>query len=238
LQLPDLSGLPAVSSILVIRPQAHFELNCLEQFNSSASLIWTIDHFAQAETLVTHRPGTSTVVVIRLQKSVAGIGIRAGMDAAQLALGATQLPHVRVQGLLFDSCDSDSALQAAQSTRDRLFESGIGCSDLFVRLPAYSAPPDGSEATQVIVEAVAAVPADSEPTGGCTAEVISRPSLTCAVIAIPEVELVGRSLEFPDLPSTTVMGWCDDSCVIDATGGAARLTIGDVVTVRPENSLN
>ena len=232
LQLRDLSNLAGVSSILILRPQARFELNCLQQFESSVTLISTIDHFAQAEKLIAHHPRTPTGVFIRLKNSDPGIGIRPGMDALQLAQGVTQLSGVCVQGLLFDSHDGDSALQAAMSTRNLILQSGIDCSALCMQVPADSSLQNGMSATEVVADVDTQSQLVSEATVSCTAEVISRPSLSCVGIAIPDVALIGRSLVLPDIPEATVVGWCNDCCVINATGDAARLTIGDSVTVQ------
>jgi len=227
----------SINSVMVARPQTLDELQYAANLHTSIPLLWVIDHYVHAEQLAAAAVSTVPDILIQLQYSDYGFGVRPGTDAVQLAQGIQRLSGVRMKGFAVHvpfNDDSDALMRAARSTYDRLQSHGIPC-DIVSLSAATEAFPARLEPITEIHAALTTTDSQlvdsSQPS---TATVVSRPSLEHAVVVIAGIHSE-HPIRFPDHPQCQVLEWHRDCCSVRTTGSTARLNIGDQLNVTVES---
>jgi D-serine deaminase-like pyridoxal phosphate-dependent protein len=231
-QLTDLTDVDA-ESVVVARPQTHAELRLAADVLVKDYILWSIDHYVHAEQIGAAGFRHLQSVLIQLQAAQPGVGVRPGTDALQLARGIERLDGVRVEGLAVYASGNDpveSALQAAQHTRDKLLLHGICCDTVSLSTEPEFMPSHRGLITELYIDVPRAGSTSASQHTARTATVVSRPSLEHVVVVIDDIA-TERRVVFPDHPQAHVTRWHRDCCVIAATGPAGRLNIGDTLRV-------
>ncbi len=237
------SGLPP-QSVLVLRPQTISELQT--PLPGSTAVWFTVDHYVHGEQLRAAIPAGRITVLLHLQGTGPGGGVRPGRDAVRLAAGLSGIPGLCVTGLLTDvqtNGELDDAIAAARHTRRLLQrEIGVACECMCVRMTAQMAAEGHrvlcDETWRVIPVAVdrddsdgPRIPgsADDIPSGG-TGHVVSRPSLEQVVVHVDCPAALRPEVVICEPEGAGIIGWRFDCCVAACQGDAVNLTIGDTVT--------
>ncbi|MEZ6059136.1 MAG: alanine racemase [Planctomycetaceae bacterium] len=250
------AGVPSVLlAHLVANPM---QLKRLPNINTSTELLLTIDHFVHAELLseLAGECGQEFQVLVDIDIGMHRTGVRPGHDAAELAAAADKLPGVRVVGVmgyeghLLQLADADEkrrlifeGMNVLQHSRDLIRRHDIPCDILSAGgTGSFQTTSDHPAVTEL--QAGGGIFGDLFYTRNCrasdlesamwvTADVVSRPSLNQAVLNC------GRKVLNPDLclpamrnlPDATIQRLSAEHAVVEVSGPARDLRIGDTVSV-------
>ncbi len=232
------------------------DIDRLAQASKKLQLLVTIDHFVHAElySKAAARNGVDFNVLVDVDIGMHRTGVRPRIDAMQLAKAADALPGISVVGImgyeghLLTMSDPEEkktaifeAMNMLQQTRDAMLQAGLTCD-------IVSAGGSGSFWITGQHEAVTELQAGGgafgdpfysrlchlegvSPALTVPAEVVSRPSLTQAVINCGRKAMnpVTCPPELIDLPGATIEWLSAEHIVVSLEGSARDLKIGDRV---------
>ena len=172
--------------------------------------LFTVDHYAHGE-LLNDAAMAPVDVLLRLKTTHSGFGIRPGAEALRLWTGLSEIPHLRMAGLIVVTASGDdgsAAVQAMMHTKRRLQECNFDPATILVSEEGTQSDQQqqtdrGSDAVDLILRRPDRPPA--VPSGTMTATVVSRPSLDAIVIGVPGFDATVAA-SFPYHPDLRILG--------------------------------
>ncbi|MEZ6125529.1 MAG: alanine racemase [Planctomycetaceae bacterium] len=225
---------------------------------SQTELLLTIDHFVHAELLsqTATRTGQTLSVLVDVNVGMNRTGCRPRVDATQLALAAAGLPGLKVAGIMgyeghLSRLRPESAkrqeimeaMNALEQTRDSMLQRGLACD-------IVSAGGSGTYRLTAQHPAVTELQCGGgifgdpfyrdicglsgiQPALTVVADVVSRPSLTQAVLNCGR-KAINPFIHPPEVLNPVgaeVDSLTAEHCVLTVSGAARDLKIGDQVTL-------
>ena len=172
--------------------------------------------------------GEPVDLFLRLQGGRPGFGIRPGADALQLCAGLSEIPHLRVAGLLGVVAHDDDGMAMDRSmahTKSLFRQEGFDPVTVLISNNVMRGDRGGSPVDYTLS---CPTPPPPPPSGVLAATVVSRPSLNTIVIGIVGYGC-GVDMSFPDHPHLRVVGEDGDCLVVSPNGMSDGLTIGQSV---------
>ena len=175
-------------------------------------------------------------VLLRLKGTHPGFGIRPGADAVRLWTGLSEIPHLRMAGLIVVTVSGDdcsAAVQAMMHTKRRLQEckfdpAAVLVSEEGIQSDQQQETDQGSDAMDLVLRRPDRPPA--VPIGTMTATVVSRPSLDTIVIGVPGFDATVAAT-FPEYPDLRIVGKDGDCLVVSPNGASEMFTIGESIRI-------
>ena len=248
------AGIPSV--LLAHLVVTDSDLDRLAAAAKKLQLLVTADHFVHAELYsnAATRNGVEFNVLVDVDIGMHRTGVRPRVDATQLAKAADALPGVSVVGImgyeghLLTTSDADEkktaiyeAMNMLQQTRDAMLEEGVSC-DIVSAGGSGSFWITGQHEAVTELQAGGGAFGDPFYTRLCQlegvspaltvpAEVVSRPSLTQAVINCGRKAMnpVTCPPELLNQPGATIEWLSAEHTVVSLEGTARDLKIGDRV---------
>jgi D-serine deaminase-like pyridoxal phosphate-dependent protein len=240
------------STWLLDRVVARNEIEALLNRSDTRNIVLTIDHFVHAERVaeVSARIGLTQDVLIEIEAG-RGLGaVRPGREVAMLAEAVTTLPGVRFTGIvarcprgttteesLFHDVISGLAYTLAMLRKSRLSCDVVSLQGIPLEILRQNSHPF----THVMDhDGLFGSPCDSDspdpsllPALTATAQVVSRPSLSVAVINIGSdvLGVAGRNPRVTGLGDTEIIAMGETRLSLRLIGEARDIAIGDNVTL-------
>ena len=250
------AGIPSV--LLAHVAVEDSQLDRLAAVAMNTELIVCVDHYVQAERYAkaARIHGVTIGVLIDIDIGMQRTGCRPRVDATQLALAVAKLPRLQVRGVfgyeghLLTIADPDQkkaaifeAMGMLEQSRDAFLEAGLGCDIVSAgasgsfwitgQHPAVTELQAGGGIFGDLFYSNVCGLTDVKPALTVVADVVSRPSLTRAVIN------AGRKAinpfvcppEVADHPGATIDSMSAEHTTLNLEGQAQDLKIGDQVTL-------
>ena len=225
---------PSGCSVLFCRPPIAAELTELGA-DLFGHCLFTVDHYAHGE-LLNDAAMAPVDVLLRLKGTHSGFGIRPGAEAVRLWTGLSEIPHLRMAGLIVVTAfgdDGSAAVQAMMHTKRRLQEcnfdpAAVLVSEEGMQSDQQQQTDQGRDAVDLVLWRPDRPPA--VPSGTMTATVVSRPSLDTIVIGVPGFD-AAVAATFPQYPDLRILGKDGDCLVVSPNGASERLTIGESILI-------
>jgi len=218
-----------------------------------ASVACAADHFVHAERLAdtAHQADTEIDLLLEVSPDVSRPGLRPGHEATQLAAAALRLPRIRAVSVFTDECaslwtngpfvsspDLRETRSAFRTTAGMCAKEQLVLRNRAVQIPCRTVGTDWHESVTDILSVVPLFPEtapstemDQSPALSVRCRVVSRPSLTTAVIDVG-ADLLGCANQPPMLigagdadPLQLGADWLS----LSLKGAARDLVIGDAV---------
>lgn len=245
----------AGDTILNLTPAADIQrASEIAELNLTSTVVATVDHFAQVETInrAAECVGTSVRVLVAVNSGANFYGCRPGTEAVHLALGVDLQSHLTFHGITTElpaKCEaadrpsSDSSIAALSETERKLKQCNLSCAIMHLtgnsniqhlRVPDYwhLSLPAGEPGGELVQHQIDFVGRETDREINVTATVISRPSLELAVLDCG-TGLIGEAfgLHLQNHARLPIVQIDEHRCVVDLTNSSSDLMIGQKVGV-------
>lgn len=250
------AGIPSILfAHIAVQPE---ELRSLAEVSKKTNLLVCVDHFVHAErySKAAEHSGTTFNVLIDIDVGMNRTGCRPRVDATQLAIAADKLPGLNVAGIfgyeghlltIPDANEKKAAIFEAmgmlEQSRDSIIAAGLPC-DVVSAGASGSFWITGQHSAVTELQAGGGIfgdlfysqkcgLTDVQPALTVVADVVSRPSLTRAVINAGRkaINPFVCSPEVADHSGATIDSMSAEHTTLNLEGESQDLKIGDRVTL-------